>query len=169
MKRTPWILLAALVLIGAGTLTGGRTQSLPPAAPCEPLGDLDLYARTISRTDLESASKVLVELTIFSRVALPFARVHGSLAGGAGFDEAFHIPDAVVPLRRGAVRKFQYELMLERGRVHHLFFTVGEEGDPGSARESSAYLRVNLDPARQPEDLGDILQFRARMRGEVAP
>lgn len=169
MKRAPWILLVALVLMGTGALTGGRAQSLQPAGPCEPLGDVDLYARAISRTDLGEASKLLVELTVFPRVDLPSARVHGSLAGGAGFDQAFRIPDAIVPLRHGAVRKFQYELTLERGRVHHLLFTVGEAEDPGSVRESTAYLRVNLDPAQQPEDLGDMLQFRARMRGEVAP
>ena len=85
--------------------------------------------------------------------------------GSRGFEEEFGIADRVLTLPRNAGRKLVYELDLERGSVHHLIFYVEPQARSGapSAERSSAYLRINLDPTLEPEDLGSVLQYRAKM------
>jgi hypothetical protein len=44
-------------------------------------------------------------------------------------------------------------------------FTIRGENSAGLSRVANSYLRVNLDPDREPEALEDLLQFQARMEG----
>ena len=136
--------------------------------PCdagEPSAVLDVSAKTIGRHDLASTTRVRIELSLNSKIDLPAVAVRGARVGSHGFKEEFGIADRILTLPRNAGRKLVYELELERGSVHHLIFYVESQARSGaaSAGRSSAYLRINLDPTLEPEDLGNVLQYRAKM------
>ncbi len=133
----------------------------------EPANVLDLSARVVSSTDLGSTVRIEVDLSIVPQRNVPSARVRGAIAHGPGFDEAFGLPDEIVSLTRGTPRHQYYELEIPKGQVHHFVFSVRAEetGVPG-APASTAYLRVNLDPAQEPEERDGLLQYRANMVGE---
>jgi hypothetical protein len=161
-----------LVLAGivSATLSLGAVIAVAdPGKPCEPSAELELSARTLHRVETGPVTRVTVELSIRSRLELPAVRIAGSLLGGPGFDEAFGIPDEVAPLAAGATRRLRFTLDLRQGRVHELLFSARSE-DPGQEPlQSSAYLKVNLDPDLEPEALDDLIQYRAKMRTEGAP
>lgn len=169
MNRLPLMLCAALLL--SGTAAGlGRGAGRPgPILPCEPDPADELDARMVSMTDRGPAVKAIVVLRLVPSVDVPLARVHALLADGTGFDRAQGVPDRLVSLRRNEAQEFRYELGLEKGRLHHLLFLVRSEDGIGSPFEARTYLRLNLDPDREPEDLGDLLQFRVGTRAEVRP
>lgn len=131
----------------------------------EPSAVLDVSAKTVEQNDLASTTRVRVELSLTSKIDIPSVRIRGARVGGPGLDEGFGIADRVLTLPRNAGRKLVYELELERGSVHHLFFYVESQERSGlpSVHRSSAYLKINLDPALKPEDLGNVLQYRAKM------
>lgn len=139
----------------------------PPSnpTPSEPSAVLDVSAKTIERNDLASTTRVRVQLSLTSKIDLPSVRIRGARVGSRGFDEEFGIADRVVTLPRNVGRKLFYEFELERGSVHHLIFYVESEERSGlpPAQTSSAYLRINLDLTLEPEDLGNVLQYRAKM------
>ena len=119
----------------------------------------------VGRNDLASTTRVRVELSLSSKIDLPAVTVRGARVGSPGFAKEFGIADRVLTLPRNAGRKLVYELDLERGSVHHFIFYVESQARSGapSAERSSAYLRINLDPTLEPEDLGSVLQYRAKM------
>ena len=80
--------------------------------------------------------------------------------------QRFELPGAIESLDRETARRVTHGLELERGLEHHLHFTVRAETPAGAEYESTAYLRVNLDPRREPERRGNLIQFRATMAGE---
>lgn len=135
--------------------------SVESVISCEPGGEIDLYARALAMMDQGSQVLVTVELTIVPRRSLESARVHGWLANGSGIQRVPGVQDRTETLRRGLARKLQYEITLDKGVDHQLFFGVGPDADPSAEDLSTAWLRMNLDPSKQPEDLGDVLQFRA--------
>jgi hypothetical protein len=165
MRLAPVLLVLALLFTVPVTSTGGiaKEPGLPEA--CEPSGPIDLRARTVSIAQQGANARVVVELDVLPHVTLPAARIRGTLADGVGFDGAFGIPDVITTLPRRAARSLQYELELERGEEHHLFFTVRSEDPIAAVPDATAYLRVNLNPALEPERRGGVLQFRARMTG----
>lgn len=130
---------------------------------CEPSGPIDLYAKTLEIRGQGSTATVMIELTVLPHRKIEAATIRGALGDGTGFDRAFGIPDRVETLRRRVVRKIQYAIDLERGADHDLMFSVEGEGLEGPIA-TSAYLRVNLDPSSQPEDLGDVIEYRAAMQ-----
>jgi hypothetical protein len=140
-----------------------------PGKPCEPSAELELSARTLHRVETGPVTRVTVELSIRSRLDLPAVRIAGSLLGGPGFDEVFGIPDEVAPLAAGAVRRLRFTLDLRRGRVHDLLFSARSEDREHEPLRSSAYLKINLDPELEPEELEDLIQYRATMRAGGAP
>ncbi len=99
-----------------------------------------------------------------AHVELSPVRVKGSLNDGPDFEEAFGIPERVVELGAGRIRRLLYTFELEQGRPHHLLFSA----DAGGIR-STAYLRVNLDPELEPEILDNVLQYRAKMGAATEP
>jgi hypothetical protein len=126
---------------------------------------LDVSAKVVARNDLASNTRVRVELSLTSKIDVPSARIRGARVVGRGFDEELGISDRALTLPRNVGRKLVYEFELERGSVHHLFFYVESQERSGLpwVQQSSAYLRINLDPTLEPEDLGDVLQYRAKM------
>ena len=131
----------------------------PPSSSGEPSALLDASAKTVERKDMGSTTRVRVELSLTSKIDLPSVRIRASRAGKRGIDEELGIADRVLTLRRNAGRKLVYDLELVRGSMHHVFFHVESLDRHGS----SAYLRINLDPTLEPEDLGSVLQYRAKM------
>ena len=142
----------------------GLTAAGPIDPACEPAARIDLSARTLQRENLGTTSRVTVELSVRAHVELPPVRVKGSLNDGPDSEEVFGIPERVLELGAGRIRRILYTFELEQGRAHHLLFSA----DAGGTR-STAYLRVNLDPELEPEILGDVLQYRARMGAAAGP
>jgi hypothetical protein len=162
-------LAIVVLLLGSGA---GASDSSEPSAPTvlrEPSGVVELSARTLQRSAVGSKSRVTIELSIVSRHDLPTVRLEGSLLGGPGFDETLGIPDRVLALAAGSTRKLRYTVELDRGRQHHLLFTARSDARDGPSHDTSTYLRINLDRTLEPEDLGHVLQYRARMSGGGEP
>jgi hypothetical protein len=153
-------MLCALLFLWGTTASGGTSETYNPSPSCEPAPVDEFVARMVSMTDRGPKVDVIVALKLVPSVDVPLARVHGSLAGGTGSPRALGDPDRLSSLRRHEQRTFRYELTLEKGTLHHLFFDVRSEDRAGSPFEAHAYLRVNLDPTLEPEDLGDLLQYR---------
>lgn len=152
-------MLSAVLLLWGTTVSGGTGKAHNPSPSCEPAPVDEFVARTVSMTDRGPTVEVMVVLRLVPSVDVPLARVHGSLADGTGRDGALGAPDRLVSLRRNEAQTFRYELGLENGKLHHLFFDVRSEDRAGSPYEARTYLRVNLDPNLEPEDLGDLLQY----------
>ena len=163
------MLCAALFLWGIATGVGGGAARSMPIPPCEPAPADEFYARTVSITDRGPTVNVSVALRLHPSADVPLARVQGALADGAGFERALGVADRLVSLRRHEAQSFRYELGLEKGKLHHLLFSVRSEDASGSPYEAQTYLRVTLDPELEPEDLGDLLQFRVGTKVEVRP
>ncbi len=128
----------------------------------EPEPAVELSASLSSQTDAGPTVKVVVELAILPHVNLTDVRLRGSLNGS---DETPAIPDAVLSLKKETVHKSQYELELDTGQVHHLVFSLRSEDTDDSRYRFAAYLKIDLGPRLEPEDLGHVLQFRATMIG----
>jgi len=154
-----WVCVLTTVL-----LLSSPSRALQPTLG-EPSGVLDVSAKMVGRSDLASNTRVRVELSLTSKIDVPSARIRGARVVGRGFDEELGISDRALTLPRNVGRKLVYEFELERGSVHHLFFYVESQERSGLpwVQQSSAYLRINLDPTLEPEDLGDVLQYRAKM------
>lgn len=131
----------------------GLTASVAPAR--EPVPALDVAARLVSVDHRAGTGHVAVELSITSDRDAPAARVSGQRSSGRPAAGAVPLDVRRVSLAAGRTAVVRYELDLEPGREHVLLFTVDE-----SDRRSTAYLRVNLDPALEPADLGTVLQYR---------
>lgn len=107
-----------------------------------------------------------VDLRILSRADRPLARVRARRGKGPGWRTAPAGPERELSLPAGRPATLRYDLDLEPGRQHHLFFRV-ESGDPAFPdAEATAYLSVDLNPSRQPERIGRLIQYRARQAGE---
>jgi len=133
----------------------------------EPSDELDVGARVVSTTDLGSTVRIEVDLSILPKRNVPTARIRGKIHGGPGFDEAFGIPDEIAPLTRGNPKHKRFELEIHKGQEHRFVFLVrAEESGVPTSPVSTAYLRVNLDPTKEPEQIDGLLQYRANMGGE---
>lgn len=157
-------ILCAICLALLVAMAPEVVQPQDETASCEPSGPIDLYARTLEIRGQGSTATVMIELTVLPHLKVETAAIRGALEDGTGFDRAFGISDRVETLRRRVVRKIQYAIDLETGKDHDLTFSVEGEGPEGPV-STSAYLRVNLDPTRQPEDLGDVIEYRAATQG----
>ena len=93
------------------------------------------------------------------------ATLSGSIADREGERRSLPILDSRLPLLRGVPRSFLYELDLRRGEDHHIIFTLEPESPDPNFAGTSAHVRVNLDPDRQPELRDNLVQYRARMGG----
>jgi hypothetical protein len=166
MGARPSILCVVLLLWGT-TASGGTGETRNPGSSCEPAPSDEFVARTVLMTDRGSTVDVTVVLRLVPAVDVPLARVRASLDDGSGRDEALGVPDKLVSLRRSEAQKLRYQFGLEKGKLHHLLFKVRSEDSAGSPYEARTYLRVNLDPDIEPEDLGDLLQYRLGTRRGV--
>ncbi len=165
MKALVCALATVLLLSLPSSSTPNNDRRTCQPTSGEPSAVLDVSAKMVERNDRAATTRVRVELSLTSKIDIPSARIRGARVGGPGFDEEFGIADRVLTLPRNAGRKLVYEFELERGSVHHLIFYVESQERSGqsSVQRSSAYLRINLDPTLEPEDLGDVLQYRAKM------
>jgi hypothetical protein len=155
---------ALLVLFPGAAAPDTQTSDAGRIACIEPSDELELGARVVSSTDLGETVRIEVDLSILPKRNVPTARIRGSVFRGPGFDEAFGIPDEVVSLTKRAPRHKQFELEIPKGQEHRFIFLVrAEESGAPSTPASTAYLRVNLDPAREPEEIDGLLQYRATM------
>ncbi|NIM62236.1 MAG: hypothetical protein GTN89_15295 [Acidobacteria bacterium] len=161
-------LAAALALSFPGAPTPEPNASHTGTIACvEPSDELDVGARVVSTTDLGATVRVEVDLSILPERNVPTARIRGKIHGGPGFDEAFGIPDEITPLTKGNPKHKRFELEIPKGQEHGFVFHVrAEENGVPSAPSSTAYLRVNLDPTKEPEVIDGRLQYRANMGGE---
>ena len=166
MKRLLWVVPLGVLLLIPTAMPGERSGVLDLPESHEPSAGLDLEAKTISLASHGGYAKVLVEITLHPVWDLRSARIHGSVATRTRPRRVFETRDVIESLRGRTTRKIQYELELERGLEHHVYFTAHTETAAGALHETTTYLRVNLDPALQPEERGEVLQFRARMAGE---
>ena len=133
----------------------------------EPSDELELGARVVSMTDLGSTVRVEVDLSIVPKRNVPTARIRGSIHNGPGFDQAFGIPDEIVVLTKKTLRQKRFELEIPKGQEHRFIFLVrAEESGSPTTPTSTAYLRINLDPTREPAEVDGLLQYRATMAGE---
>ncbi|HKQ60355.1 MAG TPA: hypothetical protein VJS92_03660 [Candidatus Polarisedimenticolaceae bacterium] len=112
----------------------------------EPAPPLDVAARTISIVKHGATARVGIELSIVSDRDAPETVVLGTATA----------PRRQLALLAGKAGVVRYDLELQAGREHHLVFTVQDR-----ERKTIGYLRVNLDPALEPQDLGTVLQYRA--------
>ncbi len=171
------ILLAAL----AATVMGGQAgHEGPGQAGCEPGVDLDLTARTAEIRQQGSTARVLVEITIASRLDLTDAVLSGrrldpkrtGTAGGllalsalgqarSGGQGQSGPGGLSLPVAAGDVRKLVVAVELVQGTRHDLLFTLSGEGQDGAPVQVEAHLPVNLDPALAPEILDGLIQYRA--------
>lgn len=125
----------------------------------EPSAEIDLHARVVRAVERGDRVEVHVELIARPGRDLPHALVRGPAASVA---QARTAPGPrTATFRRGVEARFGYRVELPVGREHHLFFAVGDADDPGSPALGAAWLRVNLDPSKEPVDTGDLMQFRA--------
>ena len=130
-------------------------------AGCEPAGTLNIAAHRHSVTDLGTTARVVVDLKIYS-VPDPTGSVviDGRVLGG-GMERAIAARQASLPAGRTSKVRFTFEL--EQGIEHQIEFRVRAAGDPSLS--STATLRVDLDPAHEPERLNGVVQYRAQMQG----
>jgi len=158
--------LFCILILSALPAGGVRPDGdLVPSSPgCEPTDLVDLDAQLVSVTSRGEQAVITVQIDFESHVALEAARIAGRRTRIGAPDEALGVDVALgaVPAR---VRRAQREqIELETGIEHHLFFTLSAVS-AGVPVESTAHLTVDLDPARQPERIDNLVQYRARMEG----
>lgn len=161
IRGTFWVLVAVAILSAPGTPNAQFLDANNRAAGCEPAGPIDLSARVLSTTPKGPIVHVLVEITLFSRVSLPATRLQYAPVQGGGHG-AIRFQKDLGDIPRYQARKLQHQLELDQGVLHNLAFTVLADGEDGTPVEATTYLTVNLDPTKQPQSLGDVLQYRAR-------
>lgn len=158
MKWVPgWLALAATLVSGlslAGEAANGTA--------CEPADRLNIGVQLHSVTDLGTTARVVVELKVYSEPSAVGEVTVSGRARSAGLEYPIPTVTASVPGSRPGKIRLTYEL--DQGLDHLLVFDVRAERDP--SLRSSASLRVNLDPAREPERLDGVVQYRALMSGE---
>jgi len=159
------VIASAVLLAGLAPADDGHptTPSIDSGqASHEPADRVQMGPRILSRADHAGRARVLVEVTVASGLPIPPSHVTARRADGTVL--MVRELGGAIPAR--GLRKVVFDLDLERGRVHHVFFDLaanaGEPrpGGPGPIW-STAYLRVNLDPAMEPVDRGDVLEYRA--------
>ncbi|MFQ5700940.1 MAG: hypothetical protein ACE5HU_03760 [Acidobacteriota bacterium] len=165
MRRIPWILSTSVLLAATIAMTGGDSGRSDSVVSCEPAGPIDLQARVVSVDRQGAKAKVVVEIMMRPHRRLASSRIECSLASGNGPGRSLGVLDTSLSMAGGTVRRITQELDLDEGVEHHLRFTARAQTRAGPSVETTAYLRVNLDPRLEPEDLGDLLQFRANMKG----
>ncbi len=163
------LLCASLLISATAAGAGGSTQRPVPLPACEPAPADEFKASTESIIDRGPTVNVTVILSLVPSADVPLARVRGTQVVATDPERVLGIPDRLVSLRRNETRKFRYGLALEKGKLHHLFFVVRSEDGSGSPYEVHTYLRVNLNPDLEPEDLDNLLQFQARPVVEGRP
>jgi hypothetical protein len=163
MRIAPLPVLVCLLLTTVGSIAGPPAPQLAKSPSCEPAGSIDFSAKTIALSEGRASVTAIVELTVVSQVDLIAARVQGSRATPRRPQASFLIRKNLGSLPRRVARKIQHEIILEPGREHHLTFTFQAQEPTGRLRETTSYLRVNLDPRLEPEVMDDLVQFRARM------
>lgn len=162
IRGTLCVLVTTAILSAPGTPSAQFLDAHNKAAGCEPAGLIDLSARVLSTSDQGPTSHVLVEITFFSRVSLPATRLQYAPVERGGDHGAIRYQKDLGDTPRYLARKLQHRLELDQGVRHTLAFTVLADGEDGASLQATTYLTVNLDPARQPRDLGNVLQYRAR-------
>jgi hypothetical protein len=158
-------LFCSILLLATAAWSGtGPSQPAIPSAP-EPSGKVTLAAREISRVQEGPGSRIVLEVTLHSRLDLAKTRVDLVISTERGTRRELPLPNPSGALRSRAVRKIRHEVTLATGHTHHLKYTAVVEDHQRAVHQTTAYMRLNLDPDTEPEDLGDILQFRARTDG----
>jgi hypothetical protein len=76
-------------------------------------------------------------------------------------------PARTVAVLSGQENTLLVKFPVEVGKENHILFRVVFSNEDGTTRESSAYLRVNLDPSREPRLVENVLEFSAAQ--EVKP
>ena len=74
------------------------------------------------------------------------------------------MPSLESGLPRRAVRHLTVAVDLEDGREHHLLFSAEGRDAAGARHATSAALRIDLDPAREPRLLDGLVEYRARVQ-----
>jgi hypothetical protein len=152
------------LLLASGAAGAGGVTAEQPAA-CEPSGPVDLSVHLVSKIDRGQESRVLLRVNLLPHVRVSSATLSGSIADRGGERRPLSILDFRLPLLRGVPRSHLYELDLRGGEDHHIIFTLEPDSPDPNFAGTSAHVRVNLDPDRQPELRDNLLQYRARMRG----
>lgn len=132
------------------------------STPAEPSATLNVGARLLELAGQGEVRRALVELNLFSRRELVGLSLTRSRTSGEAVP--IEVPGTAGRLRAWNARKVQVPLDLSYGEVHHLTFRIAGRDARGNPLESTATIRINLDPSRMPERLDmethDLLQYR---------
>ena len=130
-------------------------------AGCEPAGGLNVAAHRHALIDQGATARVTVDLKIYPQPhAAAVVVIEGRILSG-GASQPIAARRASVPTDRPGKVRLTFEL--EQGIGHELRFDVRSATDP--AVHTTATLRIDLDPAHQPEELDGVVQYRAQMQG----
>jgi hypothetical protein len=77
------------------------------------------------------------------------------------------LPERRVSLSGRSSLRLRYEVALAAGKDLVLMFRLWDENSPALPDMASTSLALNLDPATQPEQIDDRLQYRALIPAEV--
>lgn len=132
---------------------------------CEPSGPIDLRARRVSTVQGGAHTTVGIELELSALPSLRSVVIEGSVSDSTGNQWTFDVPGTDDPLASLVMRRVDRSLDLQPGIEHHVFFTLLAEDEAGATHETTAYLKVNLDPSRKPTRRGDLLQYQAVVEG----
>jgi len=128
---------------------------------CEPGAGLNVAALRHSIIDEGTTARVTVDLKFHPEPNAVRAVVIDGRVVSNGTRRAIPSRRASLPADRPGKLRFTFDL--EQGIVHDLEFQVRSAHDP--AVWSTASLRVDLDPARQPVRLHGVVQYQAQMQG----
>jgi hypothetical protein len=128
---------------------------------CEPGGGLNVAALRHSIIDEGATARVTVDLKIHHESNAVRAVVIDGRIVSNGARRAMPVRQA--SLQEGRHGKLRFTFDLEQGVLHDLEFQVRSALDP--AVRSTASLRVDLDPERQPVRLPGVVQYQAQMQG----
>lgn len=166
MNRAAAVAALLLPLFG---LAGGATPcrdapggAAPPPTLTEPSATLSVGARLLALTGEGESRRALVEINLFSRREL--AELSLSRSRATGEAAPIEVPGAAGRLKAWNARKIQVDVDLADGEVNHLSFRAAGLDARGNLLESTATVRINLDPSRAPQRLDmedhDLLQYR---------
>ncbi len=158
MIRPAMLSLALLVMLAQGGQTAPRPMSRA-YGHLEPGGPLDAGASLVEVLDTGGSPRAVVRLDLLS---------HRTDAEATVLDPSRR-PLARTSLKKGEALSINVGRDLQPDRENHLFYIVKARGADGSLVETSVYVRVNLDKAREPELNGDYLEYQGGAASEVEP
>ena len=154
------IMLSALCLPGILPQAG-----TPGVGQREPGGPLDAGAALVRVIEDGAYLRALVRLELLASSEDLDATVS---AAGQPRGRAVGQTISRAALTKGKPQTMLFESDLEPNRENHLFYRVEGKNRSGVRTDTIVYLRVNLDPALEPEEVDGYLVFQGAPGTEVS-